>query len=290
MFADAPTLFSSTGDSASVAEEYLSERFTNPAGLVGSEPGGIPFGDLVAHRWQFPASGSSSNEEPRTGWIFVRPSESDYEVVAATTDGVSTAAVTFNGERVFGAITQEPFGQLLFADVLDLNGEPVPGVLRPQGQDEFLRFGTAAGFEDYEVLELDVAVTGVDDVVLRVNLVGGTILAVAEHGIPISAEPTLPDESPAEIVAAVPDVVGLLFDTARLALEREGLEVGIVTFEAVEEGSPDVGRVLAQTPLPGSFLTSGFSVELVVGEARSAIATEPGGPDRPCRLRPSRRQ
>ena len=67
-------------------------------------------------------------------------------------------------------------------------------------------------------------------------------------------------------LVAIPDVQGLLFDTGRLAIERVGLTIDKVTFEPVEPGSSDVGRILAQTPPPNLEVAPGTPVDLVVGE------------------------
>ena len=72
----------------------------------------------------------------------------------------------------------------------------------------------------------------------------------------------------------VPDVEGLLFDTGRLTLEREGLVIGLVTFEPVEPGSTDVGRILAQTPPSNVEVNAGREVDLVVGES-AEVEPEP---------------
>ena len=72
----------------------------------------------------------------------------------------------------------------------------------------------------------------------------------------------------------VPDVEGLLFDTGRLALEREGLVIGLVTFEPVEPGSTDVGRILAQSPPSNVEVDAGREVDLVVGES-AEVEPEP---------------
>ena len=67
-------------------------------------------------------------------------------------------------------------------------------------------------------------------------------------------------------VAIVPDVQGLLFDTGRLTLEREGLVLGRVSFSPVESGSPDRGRILSQTPAPNDETQRGTLVDVVVGQ------------------------
>ncbi len=64
----------------------------------------------------------------------------------------------------------------------------------------------------------------------------------------------------------VPVVTGLLFDTGRLALERERLVIGIVRFEPVEPGSADVGRIIAQSPPANVEVRLGTPIDLIVGE------------------------
>ena len=87
------------------------------------------------------------------------------------------------------------------------------------------------------------------------------------HGFPVSAGLEvfiiISDGPP---LVTIPDVQGLLFDTGRLAIEREGLLIGTVTFEPVEPGSTDVGRILAQTPPPDLEVSTETSVDVVVGE------------------------
>ena len=79
-------------------------------------------------------------------------------------------------------------------------------------------------------------------------------------------------------LVAVPDVEGLLFDTGKLALEREGLLIGIVTFQPVEPGSTDVGRILAQSPPANVEVDSETAVDLVVGESAEESPEQPDQP------------
>ncbi len=88
------------------------------------------------------------------------------------------------------------------------------------------------------------------------------------HGFPVSAGLevfVIISDGPPPV--AIPDVQGLLFDTGKLTIERDGLVVGVVTFEPVEPGSSDVGRILAQTPPPNLEVTAETAVNLVVGES-----------------------
>ena len=88
------------------------------------------------------------------------------------------------------------------------------------------------------------------------------------HGFPVSAGlEVIVITSDGPPLVAIPDVQGLLFDTGRLAIERVGLVVGAVTFELVEPGSSDVGRILAQTPPPNLEVSTETPVDVVVGES-----------------------
>ena len=86
------------------------------------------------------------------------------------------------------------------------------------------------------------------------------------HGSPVSAGlevfVIISDGPP---LVAVPDVQGLLFDTGKLAIEQAGLVIGMVTFEQVEPGSADAGRILAQTPPPNLEVSAETPVDVVVG-------------------------
>ena len=101
------------------------------------------------------------------------------------------------------------------------------------------------------------------------------------HGFPVSAGlevfVIISDGPP---LVAIPDVQGLLFDTGKLAIERSGLVIGIVTFEPVEPGSADVGRILAQTPPPNLEVSAETPVDVVVGES-SETEGDQIGPEPP---------
>ena len=101
------------------------------------------------------------------------------------------------------------------------------------------------------------------------------------HGFPVSAGLEvfiiISDGPP---LVTIPDVQGLLFDTGRLAIEREGLVIGTVTFEPVEPESTDVGRILAQTPPPDLEVATETAVDVVVGEL-SEFESDQSGVDPP---------
>ena len=97
------------------------------------------------------------------------------------------------------------------------------------------------------------------------------------HGFPVSVGLEIyiivSDGPP---LVSIPDVQGLLFDTGKLAIERDGLVIGIVTFEPVEPGSADVGRILAQTPPPNLEVSAGTEVDVVVGESAETEGDQTG--------------
>ncbi len=66
-----------------------------------------------------------------------------------------------------------------------------------------------------------------------------------------------------------PVVTDLFADTAIQTLRNAGFEVATV-FEPVPEGSPDVGRVVAQDPAGGAAASMGSTVTITVGEASEA--------------------
>ena len=52
--------------------------------------------------------------------------------------------------------------------------------------------------------------------------------------------------------------------------------LALVTFGAVEPGSTDVGRILAQTPPPNHEVPPEAQVDVVVGEAPETDGDQPG--------------
>ena len=78
-------------------------------------------------------------------------------------------------------------------------------------------------------------------------------------------------------IVQVPDVRGMLFDTGRLNIERAGLKLGSTIWKAVEAGSPNIGRILDQTPLPEEEVRQGTPIDVTVGGG--AIQQEPDDTD-----------
>lgn len=113
-----------------------------------------------------------------------------------------------------------------------------------------------------------------------------------EEGLVIDTDPTAgtplaPNNVVTVIVSSglptllMPDVQGLLFDTGKLNLEREGLTIGSVTFRPMETGSTDIGRILAQVPAPGQQVRQGDPVDVVVGEPPGTSEDLPEEPEAP---------
>lgn len=111
------------------------------------------------------------------GHFFLRQRDGRWDVIAATTDGIDLTNVRVEPGRVHGRATTTNINSM-FADVLLLDGTPVPGSPRPDGHpDADYRFATAGGPANRAV-EVDVPVSA--PAALRIGLVGGTILAVTE--------------------------------------------------------------------------------------------------------------
>lgn len=111
------------------------------------------------------------------GLFFLRQLDGRWDVIASTTDGVDLSGVRIESSRLQGRATTRNRNSL-FADVLRLDGTPVPGSPRPDGHPgAAYRFATAAG-PSSESVDIDVPVSA--PALLRVGLVGGTILAISE--------------------------------------------------------------------------------------------------------------
>lgn len=170
----APFVFSAPGDAEAVADAYLRARFPGYP-VPGVVRGPVTNdGSRAAATWTLTGESSA----PYGGTILLRSDDGAWGVVAATTDGVNLADVTFDGRRVQGRITCSGV-DLLAVDVSDLANEPVDGAPRPEGYPGAdHRFGTA-GDSDTGSLDLDLAATDAA-VIVRAQLVGGTLLSIAE--------------------------------------------------------------------------------------------------------------
>lgn len=159
-----------SGDVDTVVLDYVRTRFPDyPSPGIEVEPARTR-GRRAFARWEV-------REAETGGYFFLREADRRWDVIAATTDGMDLSQLRLEPGRVHGRVTTTNINSL-FADVLLLDGSPVPDAPRPDGQpDAAYRFATAAGPANREV-DIDVPVAA--PTILRVGLVGGTILAVTE--------------------------------------------------------------------------------------------------------------
>ena len=158
--------------------------------------------------------------------------------------------------------------------------DPPAGAELPQGEAVTITISTGPGqifVPDLSGMLLVDALQTLNGMGLRVDQRKEPSDTVAEGEIigtdPPASSPVGPGSLVVVVISSgaplvsVPDVEGLLFDTGRLALEREGLVIGIVTFQPIEPGSADVGRIIAQSPPPNLDVEAESAVDLVVGES-----------------------
>ena len=176
-------LFTAPGSPDEVASAYLRDRFPDyPAPGVEIEPARKRARAFYA-RW----STSDNGEQISGGVIALREAGDGYGVVAVTTDGLDLSRLEVADGRLRGRISSDNINSI-YADVFQPDGTPAAGSPRPEGQPNAnYRFGTAGGPGDGS-LEIDVPVEP-GSAVLRVNLVGGTILSITEIRLTVPAPP-----------------------------------------------------------------------------------------------------
>lgn len=119
---------------------------------------------------------NSGEEQGESGWLLMRPTDTGFEILAATTDGVDLSNIAITDGNLRGVINSNT-SELMGADVLSLDGTPVPSAPNPEGSpDALFVWGTAT--TGTPPLALDLPVT--EPVNLRVNRVGGTLLSISE--------------------------------------------------------------------------------------------------------------
>lgn len=164
-------VFATAGGPDEVAEAYLRDRFPDYPSPGVRTAGAQTRAGRAFVRW-------SVDDGIAGGTVFLRRSGEQWEVLGATTDDVDLSQVRIQDGRLVGQVTTSNVNSL-YADVVRADQTPVPGSPRPDGQPgAAYRFATAAGPADRSIA-LDVPVEG-ETPTLRVGLVGGTILAVAE--------------------------------------------------------------------------------------------------------------
>jgi len=171
-------LFAAPGSADEVAQAYLQDRFPDyPAPNVMAEPASHR-GRRAFVRWSTGDDGDGGNgQEIATGWLALRETDGFWAVEAATTDGVDLSGLRVSDGRVHGRITTQD--HLLYADIFQPDLTPAAGSPLPEGQPgAAYRYGTAGG-PGTGSLDIDVEVEP-GSAIVRVNLVGGTILSISE--------------------------------------------------------------------------------------------------------------
>lgn len=166
-------LFTAAGALDDVTAAYMRSRFPDyPTPAVRVDRARTR-GTRAFATW---ASGDAS-EPLATGLLVLTRTTEGWGVIAATTDGVDLSDVRAGDGRLRGRVVSED-DNALFADVLRADGTPVAGSPRPGGfPGADYRFGTAGG-PGRGAIALDVPLA--EPAVLRVSLVGGTILSISE--------------------------------------------------------------------------------------------------------------
>ncbi len=181
--ATATPIFAAPGEVDDVVRAYLRSRFPDyPAPGITTGPAAVD-GERATATW---ATGGGTEGELARGKVHLRRSGDWWAVVGAETAGVDLSTLSYDGTRVQGTITSTN-GNSLFADALDWRGEPVHRSPERDGhQGAAYRVGTAGG-PATGALHIDIPHPGAP-VIVRVNLVGGTVLSVSE----VRFDPPLP--------------------------------------------------------------------------------------------------
>lgn len=168
-------LFAGPGAPAAVATAYMKDRFPDyPAP-------GIKVGRLATRGAR--ATVEWGSIDGIVGRIFLRQTGGQWGVMAVTTDGVDLSELRVSDGRLQGQITSTNINSLA-ADVLRRDGNPVAGAPKPDGMPgAAYRFATAAG-PATGALAVDVALDGASPI-LRVHLVGGTLLSISEVALAV---------------------------------------------------------------------------------------------------------
>lgn len=176
---DGAPLFSAPGSVDDVALAYMKDRFPDyPAPGVELQPA-VTRARRAYVLWTTGSGGESHSQ----GQIWLRKDGDAWSVLAATANDVDPSGLSVMNGTVTGRVTTSNINSL-FADVFQPDGTPAAGSPRPDGQpDAQYRFGTAGGPGDGS-LDIDVAVEP-GSAVIRVNLVGGTILSITEFRLPV---------------------------------------------------------------------------------------------------------
>lgn len=174
--ATATPIFSAPGESKDVAAAYVESRFV--PGSFGrptvSVSGSGDSATASRLRWRFGDDTGTLAE----GDLLMRRDGERWVVVASTTDSIDVKSVSYDGTRVSGVVRSSS-DESMVADVLDWMGEPARRSPRPAGISGASPDMGSAGGPAVGSLTIDVEHRSAPAVV-RVMLVGGTVLGVTE--------------------------------------------------------------------------------------------------------------
>jgi len=176
---DAIPVFSAEGDLRFVASLYLDDRFPDLDSLeIGIELVEVSddglFG-LVSWQWGQPDQPEGFFE----GLLYMRGDRVSWHVMASTSPALDLSGLRLEESVLSGAITSSDINAM-FIDVLNLSDmRPVGAAPRPTGMNtEGYLIGSAAGPAEGRIdISLDV---GDEPILVRAQLVGGTVLAISE--------------------------------------------------------------------------------------------------------------
>ena len=239
-----------------VTVSYLRDRLHVVSGVVLSAEATSVTDDFATVRWHAEWSGFVTD-----GFAFLRRDGASWNVVAATSDGVDLSGLVRDGDRVYGVVRNSTTQPPLSADVLRLDGTPVPAAPFPDGvPGAHYLYATAARSNGPE-LPIDIAVPD-EPVIVRIHTVGGTLLSVSELRFDPPRNPELCAKlAPPYVFSWLPNGWAVSLNSAWLAGQppsaREGLsgpgriESGIDTAVYIEIalGVSPVERAPVGTPL-----------------------------------------
>lgn len=214
------------------------------------------------------ADAASAPADPCTGQVVV--------INATTSPGVASVATAIlravvEARTASGATDAQGLG-------LDPVADPHQGAHEVDKSVVLLPSSSCPALENLVASELQIDVSYRDDWPDEYrSVLDSSEIQLGAQDIVVILGRELP-EPMSESGALVPDVIGLLADSARLTLERPGFLV-VMVFEAVTAGSSDIGRVTRQDPPAGGPVEPGSVVTLTVGEpAPGEAAPQVAGP------------
>jgi hypothetical protein len=200
-------IYQADGEPRAVAEAYLGARFPDyPTPEVQIDSVETHLADAMV-RWSTHET-IAVGHDPETiaqGSVILRRGPRQWAVVQATTDGVELHVGVSADGRLQGYAESSNINNLA-VDVLDLQGTPVPGSAHPTGYpgtgngSARYRFGTSGmssgqrpGRAEQSKVDIDLPAS-TEPMLIRAQLVGGTMLSIAEIVIDTTPDGTVVGE------------------------------------------------------------------------------------------------